>query len=50
MLWRLIKFLIFLLILGAIIVIVYAYVGPYFGANFSAPQTEHREPVILNGE
>jgi hypothetical protein len=26
----------------------YAYVGPYFGVDFSAPQQEIREPVTLD--
>jgi hypothetical protein len=28
--------------------VAYAYVGPYFGADFSAPQSEIREPVTLD--
>ena len=46
---RLFKFLIYLIILGAIALIGYAYLGPFFGADFSAPQTEIREPVTLDG-
>ncbi|NVO54985.1 hypothetical protein HW561_04170 [Rhodobacteraceae bacterium B1Z28] len=45
---RLIKFLIYLICLGFIGLVAYAYVGPFFGADFSAPQNEIREPVILN--
>jgi hypothetical protein len=26
----------------------YAYIGPYFGADFSAPQNETRVPVTLD--
>jgi hypothetical protein len=26
----------------------YAYVGPFFGADFSAPQVEVRKPLVLN--
>ena len=48
MLWRLIKILFFLGILAFCAVAAYAYLGPYFGADFSAPQTEIREPVTLD--
>lgn len=48
MIWRLTKLLVYLAILGTISVVAYAYVGPYFGADFSAQQTEIREPVTLN--
>ena len=47
---RLFKFLIYLIVLAAIGLIGYAYLGPFFGADFSAPQTEIREPVTLDGE
>lgn len=45
---RIFKWLIYLLILGALALIVYAYVGPFFGADFSPPQTEVRQPVTLD--
>lgn len=44
---RLIKFLIFLIIVGFIGLVGYAYVGPFFGADFAPSQVEIREPVIL---
>ncbi|SDW49589.1 hypothetical protein SAMN05444358_101990 [Ruegeria halocynthiae] len=47
---RLIKFLIYLICLCFIGLVGYAYIGPYFGADFSAPQNEVREPVILNAD
>ncbi len=47
---RIIKWLIYLLILGALALIAYAYVGPYFGADFSPPQNEVRQPVTLDAE
>jgi hypothetical protein len=47
--WRLLKVLIFMTILGGIGLVGYAYLGPFFGADFSAPQTEIREPVTLDG-
>ncbi|GAA6160950.1 MULTISPECIES: hypothetical protein [Ruegeria] len=45
---RLIKFLIYLICLCFIGLVGYAYLGPFFGVDFSAPQEEVREPVILN--
>lgn len=45
---RLIKYLIYLVILAAIGLVGYAYLGPWFGADFSAPQSEIREPVVLD--
>ncbi len=47
---RLIKYLIYLLILGGVALIAYAYVGEFFGADFSAPATETRQPVTLNAD
>ena len=46
---RLIKLLIYLIILGGIALVAYTYVGPFFGMDFSAPQVEIREPVTLDG-
>jgi len=46
---RLIKWLFYLLVLGALALVAYAYVGPYFGADFSPPQSEVRMPVDLDG-
>ena len=46
--WRLIKLLIFLAVLGFVALVGYAYLGPYFGVDFSAPQSEVREPVTLD--
>ena len=48
MIWRLMKLLVFLAVLATVTVISYAYVGPFFGADFSAQQSEVREPVTLN--
>ena len=47
---RIIKWLFYLLVLGGIALVAYAYVGEFFGADFSPPQTEIRKPVELNGE
>lgn len=45
---RLIKLLIYLAIIGFIGLVGYAYLGPFFGADFSAPQSEVRVPVTLD--
>jgi hypothetical protein len=47
---KLIKFLIYLVILGFIGLAIYAYVGPFFGAEFAPPQIEVREPVTLESQ
>ena len=46
---RLFRGLIYLVVIGFVALVVYAYLGPYFGADFSAPQTEMRQPVQLDG-
>ena len=45
---RLFKYLLYLIILASIALVVYTYVGPWFGADFSAPQSEVRKPVTLD--
>ena len=51
MLWRLFKLLIFLLILGGLGLIAYAYVGPiFFPQDFAAPEVRVEEPVVLETE
>lgn len=47
---RIIKYLFYLIVLGFVGLVAYAYVGPYVGVDFSAPQTEQREPIILNAD
>jgi hypothetical protein len=44
---KLIKLLFFLLVFGFIGLVAYAYLGPFFGANFAPDQIEVREPVQL---
>ncbi len=46
---RILKWLIYLAILAGIALIAYAYLGPFFGADFSAPLREIRVPVDVNG-
>lgn len=51
MMWRLIKFLFFLIVLAAIAFIAYAYLGPIFMPDdFMAPQQEVIKPVTLGGD
>ncbi len=45
---RLIKYLIYLMILAAIGLVAYAYLGPWFGVDFSAPQSQITLPVVLD--
>ncbi len=47
---RILKWLIYLAILAAIALVAYAYLGPYFGADFAPPQTERRLPVELDAD
>ena len=44
------KFLIFLIILAGIGLVAYAYLGPRFGVDFDATQSEIRQPVTLNAK
>ena len=50
MIRRFIKLLIYMALLAFIALSAYAYLGPWFGANFSPPQTEIRQPVILDAD
>ena len=47
---RLLKFIVYLCFFGFLGIVGYAYIGPFFGADFSAPQTEIRKPVTLNAD
>ena len=44
---KLVKFILILVILAALGLVAYAYVGEIFGADFSAPQEEIRTPLTL---
>lgn len=46
--WRLIKALIFVLVLGGLGLIAFAYVGPILGADFSPTKSPVSEPVELD--
>lgn len=50
MILRLLKLLVFLAVVGFVGLVGYAYLGPYFGADFSAPQSEIRAPVTLDAD
>jgi hypothetical protein len=45
---RMFKFLIYLIFVASIGLTCYAYLGPWFGVDFSAQQGEIRIPVILD--
>ncbi|MFK7881899.1 hypothetical protein [Roseobacter sp.] len=45
---RVFKLLVYLIVIALIGLVGYAYIGPYFGADFSAPQNEVRVPVTLD--
>lgn len=47
---RLIKLLVYLIIIGFIALIGYAYLGPFFGAEFAPQPVEIRQPVVLGTE
>jgi hypothetical protein len=47
---KMIKLLFMIAILAFIGLVGYAYIGPFFGADFSAPQIEVRQPLILNAD
>jgi hypothetical protein len=47
---RIIKAIIILGVLGLAGLSAYAYLGPLMGADFSAPQQEMRQPVVLDGQ
>ncbi len=50
MLWFLIRWLIYLAVLAAVVLVVYSYLGPIFGADFSPPVFEDRIPVTLDAQ
>ena len=47
--WRFIKAILYLIIIAAIALVAYAYVGPlFFPADFAAPTEEVIQPVTLD--
>lgn len=47
---KLIRALLILVVLAMVALVAYAYLGPIFGADFSAPQSEVRIPLELSGQ
>ena len=47
---RLVKLLVYLVIFAAIGLVAYAYLGPFLGADFSAPTTHIQIPIILDAQ
>ncbi len=47
---RIIKWLLYMVILGGIGLVGYAYLGPFLGADFSAPAVEQRQKVVLDAQ
>ncbi|MDX5402529.1 MAG: hypothetical protein LPK02_10030 [Rhodobacterales bacterium] len=47
---RILKYLFYLIVLGAFGIVLYAYVGPHLGEDFSRPLQEIREKVTLDAE
>jgi len=45
--FRLIKWLFYLGMIGFIALVGYAYIGPFFGADFSPPTSEIRQEILL---
>ncbi|WP_010141775.1 hypothetical protein [Oceanicola sp. S124] len=47
---RILKWLVFLVILAGIALVAYAYVGPWLGADFAPPVEETRTPLVLDAD
>ena len=47
---RLIKWLFYLVVLAAILLVLYAYVGPFLGVDFSARPESQTETITLQPE
>ncbi len=47
---RLLKFIVYLAVLGGLALVAYAYLGPWFGADFAPPRSEIRQPVVLDAD
>ncbi len=46
--FRLIKWLFYLAVLAFVALVGYAYLGPFFGADFTPPSSEIRQDIILD--
>lgn len=47
---RILKYLFYLLVLGALALVAYAYVGPFLGVDFSPQQGEIRQRILLDAQ
>jgi hypothetical protein len=47
---RIIKYLFIIGVLAILGLATYAYLGPWFGADFSVPTQEVRKPVVLDAD
>ena len=47
---RLVKWLLYLAVIALVLLIGYAYIGPYFGADFAPNQEAIRVPVTLTDD
>ena len=47
---RLVKWLLYMAVTALVLRVGYAYIGPYFGADFAPQQEEIRVPVTLTDE
>ena len=47
---RLVKWLLYMAVTALVLLVGYAYSGPYFGADFAPQQEEIRVPVTLTDE
>lgn len=45
---RLLKWLIYLCIMGFVALVAYAYIGPFLGADFSPDTREIRQEILLD--
>lgn len=46
--FRLLKWLFYLAVLAFIALVAYAYLGPFFGADFAPPESEIHQNIILD--
>lgn len=47
---RVLKWLLYLIVLAAILLVIYAYAGPFLGVDFSARPVDQLTPVTLQPE
>ncbi|SEO95963.1 hypothetical protein SAMN04490248_11758 [Salinihabitans flavidus] len=47
---RVFRTLVYLIVIAAVGLVGYAYLGPIFGADFTAPSEEIRVPMTLDAE